>query len=120
MIGEQKKVLYLSRHCPLPTVGEGWGGVRSYLLSIEVNHIQRRIMNKKLRVILSLLVIFSMLLAACGGGEEPTATPEPAAPAAEAATNTPEPAAPTNTPEPAAAEPTKVPEAEPAAAQVKQ
>jgi rhamnose transport system substrate-binding protein len=70
-------------------------------------------MKQKLRIVLSLLVVFSMLLAACGGGEEPTPTAVPAA--QEAATNTPEPA-PTNTPEPAKEEPTKAPEAVPAAA----
>ncbi len=62
-------------------------------------------MNKKLHVLLSLLVVFSLLLAACGGGEAVPA--EPAAPAA----------APTEAPaEEAAAAPTEAPAAEAAAA----
>ena len=57
-----------------------------------------------MRKLLSLLVVLSMMLgilAACGGGDEPT--PAPAAPAAAEAkaTDTPVPAEPTATPEPA-------------------
>ena len=63
-------------------------------------------MTKHLRLLLSLLVIASLLLAACGGAKS-----EPAAPAAEPAK---EEAKPTDTPVPA--EPTKAPEAAPAAA----
>lgn len=53
-------------------------------------------------MVLSLVLIAAMLLAACGGGAEPTATPVPptAAPAAEAPTNTPVPPPPTDTPVP--------------------
>ncbi len=39
---------------------------------------------KHLTIVVSMLVLLSMLLAACGGGAEPTAAPAPAAPAAEA------------------------------------
>ena len=53
---------------------------------LKLKNIQRRIMTKNLRAILSLLVVFSMLLAACGGGDAAEPTSAPAAPAAEAAT----------------------------------
>jgi basic membrane protein A len=69
-------------------------------------------MQKRLYLLLTSLLIVSMLLAACGGAEEETPTPEPA-PAVEQPTEEP---APEPTEAPAAEEPTEAPaEAEPAA-----
>jgi maltose-binding protein MalE len=63
---------------------------------------------RKSYLVFALLIVATMLLAACGGGaEEPTATPVPPAPAAE----------PTATPVP---EPTAVPEPEPTEAPVEE
>ncbi len=77
-------------------------------------------MRKRVPVLLTALIIATLLLAACGGGATPTATPVPAAPApAEEPTE-----APTEAPEPteepaeeaeATAEPTEEPAEEPAA-----
>ncbi|MFN8440267.1 MAG: extracellular solute-binding protein [Caldilineaceae bacterium] len=65
-------------------------------------------MNRKLISLLSIVVIASLILAACGGGSEPTPTPEPAQ------------AAPTNTPVPAdtpTVAPTEAPTEAPAASE---
>ncbi|RIK45003.1 MAG: branched-chain amino acid ABC transporter substrate-binding protein [Chloroflexi bacterium] len=68
-------------------------------------------MRLKLSVLFSFLIVLSLIVAACGGGAEPTAAP-PAAPAQEEAAEEPaeEPA------EEAAEEPTEEPAEEPAAA----
>jgi hypothetical protein len=59
-------------------------------------------MKKRLSILLALVLVFGMMVTACGGGAAP----------ADAPTNTPEPAAeePTATPEPAVEEPTATPE----------